>query len=545
MIKRLKISLNVLLSVFIIISLSFSATLIGINIYKENYIYNALVGDIKEESENVDDYLFDIFYNVALYKNSIFSTNNLNDFVASEDKENYLNSLEASNRLNQDLYYDVALIHEEKYYTINHSAYYLSSTILDKFTADNQLIILDKVAYLDGFALIVGVKNADIYSIFYLKESAVVNFLALSYDNSIGLVLVNEDVLISTNNDVITLSSANLNLTEKEITINDVRYLVLRNTLSNSSYFHQNLESVTLINYQAIFSTIDLVQVLLIVFLVIVSVLVGVISYWMVKRIVRPINALSSEMATLDLDKKYVGQIHQENENNEIYILEKSYQNMITRIQDLMKRQQEDNETQRQLELDSLQMQVNPHFLYNSLDMIAWMSKLANNKNIEEFVILLARFYRLSLHKGAKYIKVCEEIDIIKYYLDIQAKVFPGLFTYEINMDDDICDYLSLKLILQPFVENIIKYAFYGIDRKGMIQIKAYQQGDFIVFEVTDNGCGFDINIFKDLSEKKNGFGIRNVHERLNLEYGKQADLLIDSTLGSGTMIRITIPKSL
>ena len=133
--------------------------------------------------------------------------------------------------------------------------------------------------------------------------------------------------------------------------------------------------------------------------------------------------------------------------------------------------------------------------------MIAWMSKIANNKNIEEFVILLARFYRLSLHKGAKYIKVSEEIDIIKYYLDIQAKVFPDLFTYKIQIDPQIADYLSLKLILQPFVENIIKYAFYGIAHKGQVKISAREVGDNIVFEINDNGCGFDINIFKELSE--------------------------------------------
>ena len=126
--------------------------------------------------------------------------------------------------------------------------------------------------------------------------------------------------------------------------------------------FQEGLTIVTLISYDQIYRLIDIVQILMIVFLLIVSILVGIISYVMVKRIVEPLNALSTEMRNIDLDKKYQVTDHHERENNEIYILEKSYQSMIMRIQDLMRRQQEDNETQRQLELDSLQMQVNPHF---------------------------------------------------------------------------------------------------------------------------------------------------------------------------------------
>jgi len=545
MIKRFKISLNVLLTVFIILALSFSATIVGINVYKQQYIFNSLVSEVEDDTNEVDDYLFDVFYNVALYKNSIFNSGNLSDFKNATDKQIFLSNLELDNQLNPDLYYDVALIYEGQYYTIENEPFYLDTNSLAKFSADNQLIILNKYRVDEQYCLVVGVKNDDIYSLFYLKEQAIASFLATSYQNSFSLITFGEDVLVSTNNNKVGLTTANLDLTKRELKIGDKRYLVMNNDLQKSSYFQSDLRMMTLISYDTIYALIDIVQILMIAFLLIVSILVGVISYVMVKRIVRPINALSNEMRTIDLDKHYERQNRQDEENNEIFILEKSYQNMIMRIQDLMRRQQEDNETQRQLELDSLQMQVNPHFLYNSLDMIAWMSKLANNKNIEEFVILLARFYRLSLHKGAKYIKVAEEIDIIKYYLDIQAKVFPDLFTYQITVEPSVTPFLSLKLILQPFVENIIKYAFYGIDRKGCVKISASESGENIVFEINDNGCGFDINIFKELSESKNGFGIKNVSERLNLEYGTKANLLIDSTIGVGTTVKITIPKYL
>ncbi|MFA5736004.1 MAG: histidine kinase [Bacilli bacterium] len=545
MIKKLKISLNVLLSIFIIISLAFSATLIGISVYKQNYVYSSLNSEVEEDSANVDNYLFDVFYNVALYKNSIFNTNNLNDFKNAPDKAAYLLDLEAENRLNQDLYFDVALVYAGDYFPVYNQAFHLDTNSLNKMNVDDKLVIVDKFNYEDEFTLVIGVKNLDIYSIFYLRESAISNFLSLSYDNSMRLIVHDDQVLISTNNNVIDLSISNLNLDKNNVVINGTKYVAIKNALSSSSYFQADLYAINLIDYQSIFALIDFIQILLIVFLIIVSSLVFITSFVMVKKIVRPINALSKEMATLDLNKNYSPQNYDGKETNEIYMLEKSYQNMIYRIQDLMKRQQEDNETQRQLELDSLQMQVNPHFLYNSLDMISWMSKLSNNKNIEEFVILLARFYRLSLHKGEKYIKVCEEIDIIKYYLDIQAKVFPDLFTYDIEIDTDVCEFLTLKLILQPFVENTIKYAFYGINHQGLVKIKVAQDSDYVIFSISDNGCGFDTKIFKELSEKKNGFGIRNVRERLALEYGDTANFSIDSSIGKGTNVKITIPKSL
>jgi sensor histidine kinase YesM len=98
---------------------------------------------------------------------------------------------------------------------------------------------------------------------------------------------------------------------------------------------------------------------------------------------------------------------------------------------------------------------------------------------------------------------------------------------------------------LQPFVENTIKYAFYGINHQGLVKIKVAQESDYVIFSISDNGCGFDTKIFKELSEKKNGFGIRNVRERLALEYGDTANFSIDSSIGKGTNVKITIPKSL
>lgn len=545
MIKKLKISLNVLLSIFVILTISFAATVVGINIYKNVFVYESLKTKVNDDNQNLDDYLFDVFYNVALYKNSIFNESNLTDFKNSSDKQAFLVDLESNNRLNSDLYYDLALVYDNQYYNLTDQPFIIDTNTLTPLSeTENQLLILGKFRYGDDYTLVLGVKNADIYSLFYLQETALISLFDLSYENSFTVIQSAGTIFVSTQNEIVNVNTSNLDLSKRELTLNGRKYIVIASELEASNYFHPDLEIVSFISYSSIYSTIDLMQMIIIIFLVIVFILVGVLSYFMVKRIVRPINALSKEMSNLDLNHEYKPQQHVSTDTNEIYLLEKSYQDMIYRIQDLMKRQQKDYETQRQLELDSLQMQVNPHFLYNSLDMIAWMSKLGNNKNIEEFVILLARFYRLSLHKGAKYIKVSEEIDIIKYYLDIQAKVFPDLFTYEIDCETGICDYLSLKLILQPFVENIIKYAFYGVNHKGNIKIKAYQQDASIVFEIIDNGCGFDVSVLDDKEEKKNGFGIKNVKERLALEYEKNATLQIESVIGNGTKVTVTIPKS-
>ncbi len=233
--------------------------------------------------------------------------------------------------------------------------------------------------------------------------------------------------------------------------------------------------------------------------------------------------------------------------SDELLELESTYDEMINHIIALIERTKQDAENQRKLELYTLQMQINPHFLYNTLDAIAWMAKLKNQADIEHLAIVLAKFFRMSLHKGDKTIKVKEEVEIIRHFLAIELVRFPDKFTVEYHIDPVIEDYQTLKLVLQPIVENAVKHGIGGLERKGHIIIRALDQGEDIVFEVEDDGIGFNPASLKaqgndDASD--GGYGLKNVNDRLELAYGEGYGLSVDSKPNGGTTVRLNIKKT-
>ena len=232
------------------------------------------------------------------------------------------------------------------------------------------------------------------------------------------------------------------------------------------------------------------------------------------------------------------------NENDELYKLEEKYDEMITHIFELIQKNREDAEIQRQLELEALQMQINPHFLYNTLDAVTWMARLKKEPEIEKLAVNLAKFFRLSLHKGDKFITVGEELELTAHYLEIDKIRFPDRVTVKFETDESLVNYMTLKLILQPIVENAVKYAFE--DQKGCLTIRTRLSDGDIVFEVEDNGVGFDVESGMVSHKKRSelgGFGLKNVNERIKLEYGEKYGLEVFSQKGKGTKVTIRIQK--
>ncbi len=541
MAKRIKLSGYLLLSVLLLLFVSLAAVISGMTIYKNSYVYNQLVDATRDEGENSDRYLFDTFFNVLLYKNSIFSDKNMLDFSFSANKGVFINDLKEQYLPNEQLYFDVALLSDDMYYSLNEVT--TNATIapyINAIDATATINLLGKTLISDEYVVILNISvNADQF-FFFLKESALIPLFLPSYTNAVNLVCQDEMVIISTNNAMFATTPPESLTDNKRHMINNVRYLAISVPLERTSYFTP-IYMISFISYSAVYGTIDLIYLLMVTLLIIVTIVVGFISFRNVDKIVRPIKDLSAQMTTY---KQEVTTNTNNEATNEIFELEQSFQEMIDRIETLIAKQHEDSETKRKLELESLQTQINPHFLYNALDSIAWMSKISHNKNIEDFIILLAKFYRLSLHKGAKYITIAEEMDIVKFYLSIQAKMFPNLFTYETYFDEGIKTAVTLKLILQPLVENAIKYAFHSYDVKGKIIVRAVSEGNNITLSIIDNGRGFNVRELQKNAKENRGFGIKNVKERLKLEYEGRATFTITSQINIGTTITITIPKT-
>jgi len=232
--------------------------------------------------------------------------------------------------------------------------------------------------------------------------------------------------------------------------------------------------------------------------------------------------------------------------HDEIWELEESFNEMTVKIKELIQRNNLEKEKQREMELTALQAQINPHFIYNTLDAIGWMAKLRKQHDIEQMVMALGTFFRTSLHKGDKFITVKEEIELIQSYVTVELMRFPERFEIEYDIEDYIQDHLILKIILQPLVENAIKHGISEKEEKGHIYISGRKIDQDIVFEVVDDGVGFDADDDRVLLKKEDsfhsGYGIRNVNERIQLEYGKEYGLKIYSRKNQGTRVQVRIP---
>lgn len=271
------------------------------------------------------------------------------------------------------------------------------------------------------------------------------------------------------------------------------------------------------------------------------------LAFRLSKKITSPINELSAEISAVDFTTGR-GIIKFAEEGDELYALWQNYDLMIKRLFKLMDENIENIEIQRKLELDALQSQINPHFLYNTLDAIAWMAKIKKQPEIEVLVINLAKFFRLSLHKGDKYVSIADEVEIVEHFLEIEKIRFPDSLTYSCDIPEELREYRVLKLVLQPIVENCIKHGFADHEGAGHIHISARVDGDDIILSVEDNGCGFNVsdNFFEQSNDgKPGGYGLKNVNKRVMLEYGKSYGMSIISEVGKGTRVDVRIQKTI
>ena len=224
----------------------------------------------------------------------------------------------------------------------------------------------------------------------------------------------------------------------------------------------------------------------------------------------------------------------------------------VSDMQDTLKQLMEDivteHEAKRRSELMVLQNQINPHFLYNTLDVIVWMIENEKREEAVEAVTALARFFRISLSNGKTIITVADEVEHVRNYLMIQEMRFKNRFIYTLDVEDEVEEYGTIKLILQPIVENCIYHAMEFMDGDGEINISVRKEADSILFVVEDNGCGMTEDIVdrimagERVSKGKGGVGLQNVQERLQLVFGEAYGMKIASEPDEGTKVSILIP---
>lgn len=284
-------------------------------------------------------------------------------------------------------------------------------------------------------------------------------------------------------------------------------------------------------------------------FLPLAIAIILVISIYVSARISQPIRRLERSVQMVERGdfgtNVYVSGAY------EVEQLSKRFNLMLRRIRELMDQIIQEQEAKRKSELDVLQSQINPHFLYNTLNSVTRLAELGRNEEVVTTITSLSRFFRISLSKGNHIISVQDELEHVRHYLIIQTIRFKNKFRYDIQAEEAALKCSTLKLILQPLVENAIHHGIEKSAEEGFIRVEARLEGDNLVFRIRDNGIGMSPETVEKLfsgtirSESGSGVGVRNVQERIALYYGAGYGLHFESEPEEGTTVTITIPAVL
>ncbi|MBD0381862.1 cache domain-containing sensor histidine kinase [Paenibacillus sedimenti] len=229
--------------------------------------------------------------------------------------------------------------------------------------------------------------------------------------------------------------------------------------------------------------------------------------------------------------------------DDEVGRLVSSYNYMINSVQELLEEQFRLGQEKKGAELKALQSQINPHFLYNTLDMLNWMSQRDEKANIQQVIYALSDYYKLILNKGEDLVTLRDELRLVKIYVEIQQKRFKGRITFEVDVEENIMDCLLPKITLQPLVENAI---LHGISEKpegkGTVAIKGRLHNQRIQLTIADDGVGFKNKGHRHPDYHGSGYGVKNIEKRLELYFGESNCLRFEVNQGAGTCVVIQVP---
>lgn len=374
---------------------------------------------------------------------------------------------------------------------------------------------------------------------FYNGESMILDSSGTIYTN------LNKDISSSLKQTIIEHIPGNSDgsITFYDMTENNMDYVVFYAPIPNSpNWFLSTVVERAALYKDTEMLTKSLVSIWFLLLFVAIS-----ISYFISKLATKRIQILSNAMQDVRMGKLETSIVL--NGDDELSSLADDFNGMVEDIKKLLNRIYQQQKEERQRELQVLQSQINPHFLYNTLDTLQWKALEHNALELSEMIVSLSSFFRISLSKGKELITLEKELEHVKNYLIIQQFRYSDILDYEINCDPSLYSYQLPKIIIQPLVENAI---YHGIKPKlahGTVKINVFEEQDYLNIVVEDDGVGISheklINIRKNLEEHfaGNNYGLYNVNRRLLLHYEQDSKITINSTENQGTSITMKILK--
>lgn len=374
---------------------------------------------------------------------------------------------------------------------------------------------------------------------FYNGKSMILDSSGTIYTN------LNKDISSSLKQTIIEHIPGNSDgsITFYDMTENNMDYVVFYAPIPNSpNWFLSTVVERAALYKDTEMLTKSLVSIWFLLLFVAIS-----ISYFISKLATKRIQILSNAMQDVRMGKLETSIVL--NGDDELSSLADDFNGMVEDIKKLLNRIYQQQKEERQRELQVLQSQINPHFLYNTLDTLQWKALEHNALELSEMIVSLSSFFRISLSKGKELITLEKELEHVKNYLIIQQFRYSDILDYEINCDPSLYSYQLPKIIIQPLVENAI---YHGIKPKlahGTVKINVFEEQDYLNIVVEDDGVGISheklINIRKNLEEHfaGNNYGLYNVNRRLLLHYEQDSKITINSTENQGTSITMKILK--
>ncbi|WP_309118693.1 sensor histidine kinase [Paenibacillus sp.] len=354
-------------------------------------------------------------------------------------------------------------------------------------------------------------------------------------DDSNKLLYANRNDL----REIATEVTKRVNPTDSTVTVEDIKYFVVKKTISETGWtLHCFVpaERVTP-NAGSILNATLIVIASCIIFLLFI---ISVFSRTMIRRI-HQLNSFMKRVENGDLQLRV-----QSASKDEIGELINRFDNMVFRLNELIRESYASKIIQQEAELKALQSQIKPHFLYNTLSFINWEAVKSGQTLISHVVTAMSKFYRTTLNKGDHLIPAKDELETVKSYLEILLIMNDDGFDVDYEIDESVYSGTMLNMTLQPIVENAVMH---GIQKKeggrGKLRVAAATVGPAIEFIVEDNGPGMDEETVESLlSEQSVGYGLKNVNKRLKLYFGTKYALRIESEPGRGTRMRIAVPAN-
>ncbi|MCL6458332.1 MAG: sensor histidine kinase [Gorillibacterium sp.] len=319
-------------------------------------------------------------------------------------------------------------------------------------------------------------------------------------------------------------------------------YLVNYATIS----FPDNWKVVYLQPKELLLKDIQYINWAMIIIIGLLIPFVFLLSQWVTNRLLLPLQKLQRLMSRAgdnDLSVRFESAYQ-----DEVAQVGGRFNTMLEKIEVLILDVKAAEHQKRLSEMKALQSQINPHFLYNTLNTILWKTESRKQEDVKEMIISLSLLFRLGLNNGYELTTVRKEIEHVTQYLILQQQCYEELFEFRIDAEEtDLMEHSSLKLLLQPLVENSILHGFTDGDFAGWIHIRIERQEQYIVYSVEDNGKGFDREVMMRSLEEEvvgGGFALQNVYRRLKLYYGDDARVELESTAYSRTIVRLYFPDN-